>query len=177
MMGIFSRNQKAAETLTVLQPTVVEQPCISADELERMVYTTYQEKLELERQLEDARERIKGLKEQTTKLKAAETFASQSESERKRADERIKDLQSQVRSSDERCKQERAKNRTLEIKVRELQDASSGRVDACRRELVEEMRNKASREAGAWSKGRVLEFLGGFLPETQEPPAGRGGDA
>lgn len=167
-MGLFSRNQQAAEAITVVdQPTLIEQPTISADELEKMVYSTYQEKLELQRQLDKANERIKVLKEQETKLRAAETFSRQSEEERHRADAKNEDLQRRNKSLEDQLKQARAKATTLEIKVKELQDASSGQMAAYRRELIEEMQRQAVCATGGWSKNRVLDFLASFLPGVE----------
>lgn len=83
-MGLFKRVECNEEA---------EQPSMSAAELEQMVYATYQEKLDLAKQLDGAKARIESLEEtlqeKTTKLRAAEEFARQSESERKK--HRIKD--------------------------------------------------------------------------------------
>lgn len=49
-----------------------------------------------------------------------------------------------------------------------MENASRGRMAAYRRELVEEMQRQAVCASGGWSKARVLGFLGGFLPETEE---------
>ena len=92
-MGLF--NARAAAKEVAAQ---IEQPDMSAAELEQMVYATYQEKLDLAKQL----------------------------------------------------------------------DASRGRMAAYRRELIEEMQRQAVCASGGWSKARVLGFLGGFLPETEE---------
>lgn len=65
-------------------------------------------------------------------------------------------------------KQEKARAATLEVRIAELENASRGRMAAYRRELVEEMQRQAVCASGGWSKARVLGFLGGFLPETEE---------
>ena len=79
-MGLF--NARAAAKEVAAQ---IEQPDMSAAELEQMVYATYQEKLDLAKQLDSAKARIESLEEtlqeKTTKLRAAEEFARQSESE------------------------------------------------------------------------------------------------
>lgn len=82
-MGLFKR--KAVEALAVAsEPEIVERPTVSADELERMVYETYREKLSLAEELAERDATIARLKEQVYKLNAAETFSRQSESERRR---------------------------------------------------------------------------------------------
>ena len=82
-MGLFKR--KAVEALAVAsEPEIVERPTVSADELERMVYETYREKLSLAEELAERDATIARLKEQVDKLAAAETFSRQSESERRR---------------------------------------------------------------------------------------------
>lgn len=55
-----------------------------------------------------------------------------------------------------------------EVRIEELENASRGRMAAYRRELIEEMQRQAVCASGGWSKARVLGFLGGFLPETEE---------
>lgn len=77
-MGLFKR--KPAEALAVAsEPEIVERPTVSADELERMVYETYREKLSLAEELAGKDAMIARLKEQVDKLGAAETFSRQSE--------------------------------------------------------------------------------------------------
>ena len=69
-MGLFKRVERNEEA---------EQPSMSAAELEQMVYATYQEKLDLAKQLDGAKARIESLEEtlqeKTTKLRAAEEFS------------------------------------------------------------------------------------------------------
>lgn len=167
MMGFFNRKEKGESLNVVFQPQMIEPALISTGELEQMVYTTYQEKLELEKRLDAANERIKVLEDQATKIRAAETFSRQSEEERKRAEAKNDRLQRHIDSLEQQLKQERAKAQTLGIKVGELKNASSGQLASFRRELVEEMQRQAVSTSGGWSKNRVLDFLAGFLPEVE----------
>ena len=150
----------------------IEQPDMSAAELEQMVYATYQEKLDLAKQLDSAKARIESLEEtlqeKTTKLRAAEEFARQSESERKSTASKVEPLEQSKKQLQTNLKQEKARAATIEVRIAELENASRGRMAAYRRELVEEMQRQAVCASGGWSKARVLGFLGGFLPETEE---------
>lgn len=163
LMGLFKRVECNEEA---------EQPSMSAAELEQMVYATYQEKLDLAKQLDGAKARIESLEEtlqeKTTKLRAAEEFARQSESERKSTASKIEPLEQSKKQLQTNLKQEKARAATLEVRIEELENASRGRMAAYRRELVEEMQRQAVCASGGWSKARVLGFLGGFLPETEE---------
>lgn len=166
-MGLF--NARAAAKEVAAQ---IEQPDMSAAELEQMVYATYQEKLGLAKQLDTAKARIESLEEtlqeKTTKLRAAEEFARQSESERKSTASKIEPLEQSKKQLQANLKQEKARAATLEVRIEELENASRGRMAAYRRELIEEMQRQAVCASGGWSKARVLGFLGGFLPETEE---------
>lgn len=166
MIGFFKRKEDC-ESLAVAEPTIVEQPLISVGELEKMVYSTYQEKLSLEKQLSDAKETIKRLEDQLTKLSAAETFSRQSEEERKRTDAKNERLQSQIDSLERQIKQSKSHAKTLEIKIGEMENASSGHMASYRRELVEEMQRQVVSASGNWSKNRVLDFLAAFLPGVE----------
>lgn len=156
-MGLFKRVECNEEA---------EQPSMSAAELEQMVYATYQEKLDLAKQLDGAKARIESLEEtlqeKTTKLRAAEEFA------RKSTASKIGPLEQSKKQLQTNLKQEKARAATLEVRIEELENASRGRMAAYRRELVEEMQRQAVCASGGWSKARVLGFLGGFLPETEE---------
>lgn len=133
-MGLFKRVECNEEA---------EQPSMSAAELEQMVYATYQEKLDLAKQLDGAKARIESLEEtlqeKTTKLRAAEEFARQSESERKSTASKIEPLEQSKKQLQTNLKQEKARAATLEVRIEELENASRGRMAAYRRELVEEM--------------------------------------
>lgn len=166
-MGFFNRKEKGESLNVVFQPQMIEPALISTGELEQMVYTTYQEKLELEKRLDAANERIKVLEDQATKIRAAETFSRQSDEERKRAEAKNDRLQRHIDSLEQQLKQERAKAQTLGIKVDELKNVSSSQLASFRRELVEEMQRQAVSTSGGWSKNRVLDFLAGFLPEVE----------
>ena len=150
----------------------MKQPSMSATELEQMVYATYQEKLDLAKRLDSAKARIESLEEslqeKTTKLRAAEEFARQSESERKSATSKIEPLEQSKKQLQANLKQEKARAVTLEVRIEELENASRGRMAAYRRELVEEMQAQAACASGGWSKARVLTFLGRFLPDVEE---------
>ena len=136
-MGLFKRVECNEEA---------EQPSMSAAELEQMVYATYQEKLDLAKQLDGAKARIESLEEtlqeKTTKLRAAEEFARQSESERKSTASKIEPLEQSKKQLQTNLKQEKARAATLEVRIEELENASRGRMAAYRRELVEEMQRQ-----------------------------------
>lgn len=151
---------------------------MSAAELEQMVYATYQEKLDLAKQLDGAKARIESLEEtlqeKTTKLRAAEEFARQSESERKSTASKIEPLEQSKKQLQTNLKQEKARAATLEVRIEELENAGRGRMDAYRRELIEEMQRQAVSASGGWSKARVvLSFLGGFLDDAERRRAAK----
>ena len=104
-MGLF--NARAAAKEVAAQ---IEQPDMCAAELEQMVYATYQEKLDLAKQLDTAKARIESLEEtlqeKTTKLRAAEEFARQSESERKSTASKIEPLEQSKKQLQANLKQE-----------------------------------------------------------------------
>lgn len=101
-MGLFKR--KAVEALAVAsEPEIVERPTVSADELERMVYETYREKLSLAEELAERDATIARLKEQVDKLAAAETFSRQSESERRRFESEASAFRTPMRTSPRSC--------------------------------------------------------------------------
>ena len=73
-MGLFKR--KPVEALAVAsEPEIVERPTVTAEELERMVYETYREKLSLAEELAGKDAMIARLKEQVDKLGAADECA------------------------------------------------------------------------------------------------------
>lgn len=162
-MGLFKRN----EAVTVEE---TEQQGMTADELERMVYATYQEKIDLAKQLDSAKARIEqleeSLQEKATKLRAAEEFARQSESERKSTASKVEPLEQSKKQLQSNLKQAKAHAATLEVQIEEMTAANQGRMDAYRRDLVEEMQREAVCMGGGWSKARVLDFLARFLPDA-----------
>lgn len=171
-MGFFNARAAAKEL-----EANTKQPSMSAAELEQMVYATYQEKLDLAKQLDSAKARIESLEEslqeKTTKLRAAEEFARQSESERKSNASKIEPLEQSKKQLQANLKQEKARAATLEVRIEELENASRGRMDAYRRELIEEMQRQAASASGGWSKARVLSFLGDFLDDAERRRAAR----
>lgn len=144
---------------------------MSAAELEQMVYATYQEKLDLAKQLDTAKARIESLEEtlqeKTTKLRAAEEFARQSESERKSTASKIEPLEQSKKQLQANLKQEKARAATLEVLIEELENASRGRMAAYRRELIEEMQRQAVWRKRWLVKSPILDSWAGF-------PAGNG---
>lgn len=171
-MGFFNARTTAKEL-----EADTKQPSMSAAELEQMVYATYQEKLDLAKQLDSAKARIESLEEslqeKTTKLRAAEEFARQSESERKSNASKIEPLEQSKKQLQANLKQEKARAATLEVRIEELENAGRGRMDAYRRDLIEEMQRQAASSSGGWSKARVLSFLGGFLDDAERRRAAR----
>ena len=119
-MGLF--NARAAAKEVAAQ---IEQPDMSAAELEQMVYATYQEKLDLAKQLDSAKHRIESLEEtlqeKTTKLRAAEEFARQSEPEPRRSPKRRKGLQIPTKHQKTATAATRTANAAKSRKVRRWQ--------------------------------------------------------
>ena len=136
-MGLF--NARAAEKEVAAQ---IEQPDMSAAELEQMVYATYQEKLDLAKQLDTAKARIESLEEtlqeKTTKLRAAEEFARQSESERKSTASKIEPLEQSKKQLQANLKQEKARAATLEVRIEEMQRQEVTSYDGSFIEFIEE---------------------------------------
>lgn len=175
-MGIFNRKGNNAEIGIVAQAVPIDPPTLDAGELEQMVYEVYREKLELEKQVENDRERIRFLEEQQTKLRAAETFSRQSESTRKQAVSRNRELEERIAQLEQEIEQERAKVAARDLKIRKLVNADVGRMDECRRELIGKMKQGARGWSGNWSKQKVLRFLDSFMPgncelDAETPPS------
>lgn len=166
-MGLFKRVECNEEA---------EQPSMSAAELEQMVYATYQEKLDLARQLDSAKARIESLEEtlqeKTTKLRAAEEFARQSESERKSTASKIEPLEQSKKQLQTNLKQERARNATLEAEVARLRRNHAPEIAEARANVVIGMQERIRDRGGQWSKAKVLSFLEDCLREIESYAAG-----
>ena len=76
-MGLFKRNTKRTSEAIEIKPVIAESPIVSVDELEQMVRVVFEEKLELERQLEAAKAELDHSKDTNAKLRAAEEFSRQ----------------------------------------------------------------------------------------------------
>lgn len=76
-MGLFKRNTKRTGEAIEIKPVIAESPIVSVDELEQMVRVVFEEKLELERQLEAAKAELDHSKDTNAKLRAAEEFSRQ----------------------------------------------------------------------------------------------------
>lgn len=169
-MGLFNRKHREGALVVDAQPEVIGQPVMRVADLEQMIHTTYQEKLSLERQLDDAKAKIKRFEEQETKLHAAEEFSRQSERERIRAEEKAKGLQIRIDDLEGQLKQEQAKNTTLEIRVSELSGGFAEAVESAAIERLDELKRQVEEQGGNWSKSRIVEFIDKFQQEL-------GGDA
>lgn len=165
-MGLFKR--KAVEALAVAsEPEIVERPTVSADELERMVCETYREKLSLAEELENARTTIASMNEQLAKLKAAETFSRQSESERRRFESEAKRLTDDNARLKEELRQERAKVSARDLKIMQIEESSAAIVDERLAEILRGMADEAESLGGGWSKARVVEFIEGHVRKIE----------
>lgn len=161
-MGLFKR--KPVESLSVApEPEIVERPTVTADELERMVYEIYREKLSLAEELEERDATIARLKEQVDKLNAAETFSRQSESERRRLESEAKRLSDDNDLLKEELHQERAKVTARDLKIMQIEESSAAIVDERLAELLRGMAGEAEAMGGSWSKARVVEFIEGHV--------------
>ncbi|MEE0637759.1 hypothetical protein [Adlercreutzia sp.] len=165
-MGLFKR--KAVEALAVAsEPEIVERPTVSADELERMVYETYREKLSLAEELAERDATIARLKEQVYKLNAAETFSRQSESERRRLESEAKRLSDANDLLKEELHQERAKVSARDLKIMQIEESSAVIVDELLDEILRGMIEEAEVLGGGWSKARVIEFIEGHVRKIE----------
>lgn len=166
-MGFFKH--KPVEALAVApEPEIVERPTVSADELERMVYETYQEKLSLEEELAEREAIIVRLKEQVDKLNAAETFSRQSESERRRFESEAKRLSDDNARLTEELRRERAKVTARDLKIMQAEEDSASLADERLAEILRDMAAEAESLGGNWSKARVVEFIVGHIYEIEK---------
>lgn len=166
-MGLFKR--KPVEALAVSsEPEIVERPTVTAEELERMVYETYREKLSLAEELENARATIASMNEQLAKLRAAETFSRQSESERRRFESEAKRLKEDNDRLKEELRQEKAKVTARDLKIMRAEEDSASLADERLAELLRGMAAEAESLGGGWSKARVVEFITGHIYEIEE---------
>lgn len=166
-MGLFKR--KPVEALAVAsEPEIVERPIVTAEELERMVYETYREKLSLAEELAGKDAMIARLKEQVDKLGAAETFSRQSESERRRFESEAKRLKEDNDRLKEELRQEKAKVTARDRKIMRAEEDSASLADERLAELLRGMAAEAESLGGGWSKARVVEFITGHTYEIEE---------
>lgn len=166
-MGLFKR--KPAEALAVApEPEIVERPTVTAEELERMVYETYREKLSLAEELAGKDAMIARLTEQVDKLGAAETFSRQSESERRRLESEKKRLADDNARLKEELRQERAKVSARDLKIMQIEEGSAALADERVAEILRDMASEADNLGGNWSKARVVEFIEGHVRKIEE---------
>lgn len=157
-MELFKR--KSTESLAVApEPEIVERPTVTADELERMVYETYQEKLSLAEELAERDATIALLKEQVSKLGAAETFSRQSESERRRFESEAKRLKEDNDRLKEELRQEKAKVSARDLKIMRIDENRDAWLADKLVEFLSDMLRDAEASTGNWSKARVVGFI------------------
>lgn len=166
-MGLFKR--KPVEALAVAsEPEIVERPTVTAEELERMVYETYREKLSLAEELAGKDAMIARLKEQVDKLGAAETFSRQSEAERKRLDKKADELAAKCDDLAEQLRQEKAKVSARDLKIMQIEEGSAALADERVAEILRDMESEADNLGGNWSKARVVEFIEGHVRKIEK---------
>lgn len=166
-MGLFKR--KPVEALAVAsEPEIVERSTVTAEELERMVYETYREKLSLAEELAGKDAMIARLKEQVDKLGAAETFSRQSEAERKRLDKKADELAAKCDDLAERLRQEKAKVSARDLKIMQIEEGSAALADERVAEILRDMASEADNLGGSWSKARVVEFIEGHVRKIEK---------
>lgn len=157
-MGFFKR--KPVESLAVApEPEIVERPTVQADELERMVYETYLEKLSLEKESAEKDATIMQLEEQVAKLGAAETFSRQSESERRRFESEAKRLKEDNDRLKEELRQEKAKVSARDLKIMRIDENRDAWLADKLVEFLRDMLLDAEASTGNWSKARVVGFI------------------
>lgn len=167
-MGFFKRNKSNELQAAVdVAPVLFEPPQVKPGELEQMVYSVYEEKLDLERQLEAANKRIKELEETQTKLRASETFSRQSEIERKKAESKNDELRREIEHLEANLKRSRSHATTLQLKLNDLQKVSEGQMREYRNELIDEVISRFDLfvMSKVLNKTRVVEFLEGCRSE------------
>ena len=165
-MGLFKR--KPVEALAVAsEPEIVERPTVTAEELERMVYETYREKLSLAEELAEKDAMIARLKEQVDKLGAAETFSRQSEAERKRLDKKADELAAKCDDLAEQLRQEKAKVSARDLRIMQIEEDSASLADERLAEILRGMAEEAESLGGSWSKARVVEFITGYAQDIE----------
>lgn len=161
-------NSRPVETLAVApEPEIVEMPAVSADELERMVYEVYREKLSLLEEIAEKDATIDQLKERADKLSAAETFSRQSESERRRCESEAERLSNDNARLREELRQERAKVSARDLKIMQLEKDSAALADERLAEFLRGMADEAENLGGGWSKARVVEFVTTYVRKIE----------
>lgn len=166
-MGLFKR--KPVEALAVAsEPEIVERPTVTAEELERMIYETYREKLSLAEELAGKDAMIARLNEQVDKLGAAETFSRQSEAERKRLDKKADELAAKCDDLAEQLRQEKAKVSARDLKIMQIEEGSAALADERVAEILRDMASEADNLGGSWSKARVVEFIEGHVRKIEK---------
>lgn len=165
-MWPFNRNKEDSMAVSAV-PEIVEKPVVSSEELERMVYETYREKLSLAEELAERDATIARLKEQVDKLNAAETFSRQSESERRRLESEAKRLSDANDLIKEELHQERAKVSARDLKIMQIEESSAAIIDERLAELLRGMAGEAEAMGGSWSKARVVEFVTGYARKIE----------
>lgn len=157
-MELFKRKPAEAPAVAPV-PEIVERPVVSADELERMVYETYLEKLSLEKESAEKDATIKQLEEQVSKLGAAETFSRQSESERRRFESEAKRLKEDNDRLKEELRQEKAKVSARDLKIVRIEKNRDAWLADKLVEFLSDMLRDAEASTGSWSKARVVGFI------------------
>lgn len=165
-MWPFNRNKEDSMAVSAV-PEIVEKPVVSSEELERMVYETYREKLSLAEELAERDATIARLKEQVDKLNAAETFSRQSESERRRLESEAKRLSDANDLLKEELNQEMAKVSARDLKIMQIEESSAAIIDERLAELLRGMAGEAEAMGGSWSKARVVEFVTGYARKIE----------
>lgn len=161
-------NSKPVETQVVVsEPEIVEMPAVSADELERMVYEVYREKLSLAEELAERDATIDRLKERADKLGAAEAFSRQSESERRRYESEAKRLSNDNARLKEELHQEKAKVSARDLKIMQLEKDSAALANERLAEFLRGMADEAESLGGGWSKARVAEFITTYVRKIE----------
>lgn len=174
-MGIFRRKHIHEEDQVdqgITKTEVIEKPFVTVGELEKMVYSTYEEKLFLREKLEEAGRKIKFLEDEQIKLRAAETFSEQSEKERKDLESMLKTCRADKNDLEDKLKEEKGKVIALEGKFRTYQADADEREEQiklrernAKLDLIACMKKKLAGETGNWSKDRVCNFIQAFCDD------------
>lgn len=156
------KKRKVRRLQAAVAPMLEEAPRHTGAELERMVAEVYDEKLDLERQLEAAWAQIERMENTVVKIDAAETFARQQKNANDDLRGKLKKAEENLEWWRERAGSEEARAKTVAVEVDKLKRQLADAAEAARPRIVGEMIAALEEEGGGWSKARVRDFLASF---------------
>lgn len=162
-MAFWNRkdNNKSEVIPAVLAESIVIDR-YTGEELERMINEVYNEKLNLERELEKCSRDIERNNNVQDKLNAAELFANQCRIDIDSKEKKIAKLEKELSQTKEDLKQKESRISVMEINYNKLLDKRKGLEIKAKNELIDDMLIVLDDEKGQWSFKRVGEFIKGF---------------